>query len=155
MSALEIFREIPQTKADIKVCVKNAKEEMLSGDYNPLEIDLHLKRMEEIVKALREDKEVKSAVLTELEKYTEKTVNAYGCEITKVSRAAWQYDLCNDLELREMEEQKRVLDEKIKAKQKELQFMTTEKVVVTLDGEITTIYPASKTYTDTFSIKIL
>ena len=155
MSALEIFREIPQTKADIKVCVKNAKEEMLSGDYNPLEIDLHLKRMEEIVKALREDKEVKSAVLTELEKYTEKTVNAYGCEITKVSRAAWQYDLCNDLELREMEEQKRVLDEKIKAKQKELQFMTTEKVVVTLDGEITTIYPASKTYTETFSIKIL
>lgn len=155
MSALEIFRGFPTTKADITAAVRNIKEEILSGDYSALEIDLHLKKMEEVVKGIRDDKEVKSAVLSELEKYPEKTIKNYGCEITKTSRSTYDYDLCNDIVLQDLEREFQRVSEALKDRQKFLQGIRESLVVVTDDGSIDTIYPPAKKSSETFSIKIL
>lgn len=155
MTALKIFHQAPKNKADIAECAQTIKDEILNGTVDVIAADLFLKKIEELVKAVREDREVKKVVLNELERYTEKTVKIHGCEITKVSRSNWQYDLCNDIELQELEAVKKDADEQIKARQKMLQSMVKEHVIVTPDGSIETMYPASKTYTDTFSIKIL
>jgi pyruvate/2-oxoglutarate dehydrogenase complex dihydrolipoamide acyltransferase (E2) component len=155
MSTLQLFKNFPTTKEDISVCVKNAKDEILSGDFNPLEIDLHLKKMEELVKGIREDSEIKTAVFTELEKYVEKTVKIAGCEITKKGLTSYNYDLCNDVELRQMEAKAKILSEQIKDQKIKLQKMKEEQTIVTQDGEILTIYPAEKSVKDSFSIKIL
>lgn len=154
-NSLSIFSQAPKTKADINDCIAAIKSDFVEGDMDVIAADLFLKKIEELVKGVREDKEVKRIVLQELERYNEKTVNIHGCEITKVSRSNWQYDLCNDIELQSMEAKKKELDDQIKARQKMLQSMIKEQVMVTPDGSIETVYPASKTYTDTFSIKIL
>ena len=155
MSTLQLFKNFPTTKEDISICVKNAKDEILGGDFNPLEIDLHLKKMEELVKGIREDSEIKAAVFAELEKYVEKTVKLNGCEITKKGLTSYNYDLCNDIELQQMEAKVKILTEQIKDRKIILQKMKEEQIIVTQDGEILTIYPAEKSVKDSFSIKIL
>jgi methylmalonyl-CoA mutase N-terminal domain/subunit len=155
MSALTILKNFPDTKSEITVAIANLKEEILGGYYNPLEIDLKLKKIEEVIKGVREDKAVKSAVLTELEKYTEKTVDFAGCQISKVSRSSYDYDLCNDIELQNLEREAEKVNTALKDRQKFLQGLKTELVLVTSDGEIATVYPPAKKSTDTFSIKIL
>ena len=157
MSALEIFEKVPKTKEDINDCVATIKEEFLNGTIEDiLAADLFLKKIEELVKGVREDKEIKAVVLQELEKYPEKTVKIHGCEITKVSRSAWQYDLCGDKDLYQLEQIKKDADDQIKSLQKQLQVMTKEQSRNDMDtGEEYTVYPASKTYTETFSIRIL
>jgi len=156
MSALAIFKNFPTTKAEISTAICTIKDEMLSGDYNPLEIDLHLKKIEEMVKGVREDKAVKGAVLTELEKYGEKTVSFAGCEITKVSRGSYDYDLCNDSELQDLEREAERVNSALKDRQKFLQSLRSEMTIVNQNsGAIETIYPPAKKSTDSFSIKIL
>ena len=154
-NSLSIFSQAPKTKADINDCIAAIKSDFLGGDMDVIAADLFLKKIEELVKGVREDKEVKRVVLQELEKYTEKTVNLHGCQISKIDRSNWQYDLCNDVELQNLETAKKEIDEEIKARQKVLQAMKKEQIVVTPDGSIETVYPASKTYTSSFSIKIL
>lgn len=156
MSALAIFREIPTTKADMLVCIGNVKEEMLSGNYDIIELHLHLKKVEELVKGLLEDKEIKTAVRNQLDLYPENTVKVHGCEITKVSRSNWLYDLCGDKQLYALENQKKEIDEEIEALQKQLQVMRlAQSRYDTVMKKEYTVYPASKTFTETFSIKIL
>lgn len=154
-STLAIFKNFPQSKDEISVAIKNIKAEIMSGDFSPLEIDLHLKKIEEVVKGIREDKEVKSVVLDELLKYSEKTVKAYGCEISKVNRSSWDYDLCNDSELFNLEREAMAANERLKDRQKFLQSLRDEMTIVTSDGVIETICPPLKKSTETFSIKIL
>jgi len=155
MSTLQLFKNFPTTKDDIAVCVRNAKDEILSGDYNPLEIDLHLKKIEELVKGIRDDKEIKEAVFTELEKYTEKTVKFGGCEISKKGLTFYNYDLTGDSELFQMEAKAKVLAEEIKDRKIFLQKMKEEQARVTADGEIITIYPTEKSVKDSYAIRIL
>lgn len=156
MSTLQLFKGFPTTKSDIQIAVKNCKAEILGGDFNPLEIDLHLKKMEELIKGIRDDKEVKNAVFTELEKYTEKTVEFSGCEVTKVNRSAYDYDLCNDSDLQDLEREAERVNSALKDRQRFLQGLKEELTIVNQkSGEIETIYPPLKKSTETFSIKIL
>lgn len=156
MTVLKIFEQAPKTKQEISECSQAIKNEFLSGDIDVLAADLFLKKIEELVKGVREDKEVKGIVLQELELYTEKTVKVHGCEITKKGLTSYDYDLCGDNELFSLQNQKAVIDEKIKLKQKQLQLLQEPMTVVNDDtGEIITLYPAAKKVTDSFSIKIL
>lgn len=155
MNTLSILSNFPDTKAGITVAISNIKDEILSGNWNPLEIDLKLKKIEEVIKGVREDKAVKSAVLTELEKYGEKTVDFANCQISKVSRSSYDYDLCNDIELQNLEKEAARVNEALKDRQKFLQGLKNEMVLVTADGEIATVYPPLKKSTESFSIKIL
>lgn len=155
MNKLAIFRHLPKDKKEIAIAVSTLKEAIMSGENNPLEIDLALKKMEEVIKGVRDDKEVKAVVLDELQKYTEKTVDFAGCQISKVNRSTYDYDLCNDIELQSLEREYERVNNALKERQKFLQGLPKEMVVVTEDGEMATIYPAYKKQTETFSIKIL
>lgn len=157
MSALAIFKGIPTTKADIEVCVNNFIEEMLSGDYSALEIDLHLKKVEEIVKTIRENKEVKLAVMNELHLYPEKNVMINGCEVTKKSTSSWNYDLCNDSVLFKLQKEAEEINKALKDRQIFLQMIPVDSITVVNEetGAIDTIYKAEKIRKEIFSVKIL
>lgn len=155
MNSIAIFKHFPKTKSEITAAVTNIKGEILSGNHNPLELDLYLKKMEEVIKGVRDDKEVKAVVLSELEKYTEKTVEFANCQISKVSRGTYDYDLCADPELTDLEREALRVKEALTDRQKFLQALKNELTIVTPDGEIRTIYPANKKSTETYSIKIL
>lgn len=155
MNTIAIFKHFPKTKSEITTAVSNIKEEILSGNHNPLELDLYLKKMEEVIKGVRDDKEVKAVVCGELEKYTEKTVEFANCQISKVSRGSWDYDLCCDPELTDLERELSRVTDALKDRKKFLESLREELTIVTTDGEIRTIMPPVKRSTETYSIKIL
>jgi hypothetical protein len=153
MSALKLFANFPTTKAEIMECIASAKSEILSGDFDPLEIDLHLKKLEELVKGIREDKEVKAVVFSELEKYVEKSVRRFGCEIQKRLLTEWDYSLTGDSELFQLEAKAKIINEQIKDRKQFLQLVPDNGIVNPETGEL--IYKAESKSKDSFAIKIL
>lgn len=156
MSALAIWRGFPQTKSDIDICVTNMKAEMLSGDYKIEEIDLHLKKAEEIILRLRKDVEIKNEVRVAWERYAEKTIKVENCEVTKKQRKDYFYDLCNDDEILRLYERQEQIKADIKDRQEFLKTIKTELTIADAKtGEIRTLYPPSFEIVDILSVKIL
>ena len=155
MSALAMLGEFPQTKSDIAVFVQTAKEEILGGDYYALEVEVQLKKMEEIISGLRKDADFKKAVMKQLSDYTEKTIKGYhSCDITKKTNSSYDYDLCGDSELVFLLKQSEEASSKLKERQEFLKSIRQELVIVTPDGEIQTIYPPFKEEKESYSISI-
>jgi hypothetical protein len=105
-TALSSIKLMPASKAELSHYVAKAKSEILSGYYNPLEVAGMLKSMEEVVKALRDDKEIREAIQDEADKYKEKTIRFETYHITKTERKTKDFtgvcpvldSLNNDLE---------------------------------------------------------
>jgi DNA phosphorothioation-dependent restriction protein DptG len=91
MSALAELKRMPATKSEIASFVASAKNEILSGYENPLILEIQLKALEEVIKNVRKDKEVKDAIVNELNKYPEKSVEFMGVSFTKKSLSKWDY----------------------------------------------------------------
>lgn len=156
MSALTLFGKIPETKEAIYFYIKTAKDEILKGKYNPLEIETKLKRMELIIEGLRKDFDLKEAVQIEADLYPEKTIKKYGCEITKKIYSSYNFDLCGDSELVRLQNLAKETSEKLKQRQDFLKMIRGELTIVnSVTGEITTIYEPDIKKSDVISIKVL
>jgi len=156
MSALTLFGEMPKTKEAIYFYIKTAKNEILKGEYNPLEVETKLKRMELIIEGLRKDLDIKEAVQIEAETYPEKTIKRYGCEITKKMNSSYNYDLCGDSELVRLQDLAKDTSEKLKQRQEFLKMIRGELTIINSEtGEIHTIYEPDIKKTDVISIKVL
>lgn len=90
-NALSTIKLLPASKSELAFFANKAKNEILSGYYCPLEVAGMLKAMEELVKALRADKEIKAAIETEADKYAEKTIEMGSYRITKSTRKTKDY----------------------------------------------------------------
>ena len=69
MNALSVFGLMPENKAQITSFIQAAKGEILSGQYNPIKVEVQLKIMEELISGLRKDPQVREQLLIELDKY--------------------------------------------------------------------------------------
>jgi hypothetical protein len=103
-NALSTLANLPSTKVQIKTFVEKAKEEILSGQYDPLQVEVVLKAFEETVKALRDDKDIKDQLSDEVSKY-EKSFVKFGAKITQSSRTVMDYKHCQDAVLMDLERQ--------------------------------------------------
>lgn len=92
---MSIIQQNQLSKADIQSMSEAAINEILSGEINPLEAETRLKALEDVIKAIRSNNDVKGAVMTEAEKYG-KQFDAFGCSIQIVSRKTKNYKTCND-----------------------------------------------------------
>ena len=81
MNALQELKNLPFSKMEQQDFVNQAIEEILSGDIDPLQADLRLKAMEEVITSIRKDLRVKNVVIEEAEKYG-KTFVFHGIGIT-------------------------------------------------------------------------
>jgi hypothetical protein len=91
MDKLAIFNRIPATESQIQSAVKSAKDRILSGDFNPLDLEIQLKAMEETIKRIRADRDVKNYVDDEAQKYPEKTFQHGSVTFTKAERKTYDY----------------------------------------------------------------
>lgn len=64
IKALSTIADAPITYVEIGNLIHYMKQELLSGEYNPLDVELKLKAMEETIKQLRSDEEIRSFVLS-------------------------------------------------------------------------------------------
>lgn len=113
--ALATLTQLPTTQTEIKSYVQTVKDDILGGWIQPEESAIILKAFEDIVKALRQDQEIKEYILSEAEKYTEKTFDYGGAQLTKSSRTT--YDYSRDEEWSELNEQLNDIKAYIKARE--------------------------------------
>jgi hypothetical protein len=90
-TALSTITVLPSTKEQRRLFVAKAKNEILSGEVEPLKIDAILKSAEDTIKEIRTDKDIKSAVQNQAGKYPEKSFEYGNFTITKSSRKAYDW----------------------------------------------------------------
>lgn len=140
MNAIAELSRLPETKAQRESFVSACIEEILSGVHNPLNVTILLKNLEETIKSIRENEQVKEAVIFELNKYAEKAIDYGSATITK--KQAVSYDYSKDTVWNELKEKIKDRETMLKAIKEPLADATS--------GEI--IEPAIKRSTDSYSI---
>jgi hypothetical protein len=93
------------------------KNEILSGEIPALEVELVLKSMEEVIKKTRGDKYVKEAVMREADKWSEKTFEYKGINVTKSQRTTFDFSGCGDEVYNDLIRQQETLKAQIKARE--------------------------------------
>ena len=114
MNALAELKHLPFTKVEQADYVSQAVDEILSGNIDPLQADIRLKAMAEVITAIREDLRVKNAVIEEAEKYG-KTFSLSGVSITVSKKTEKDYSGIDPV-LDDLQTQADKLKEMIKAR---------------------------------------
>ena len=148
----DILKIVPHNKEEITKIATSLVKSVLDGDQNSLEVDIALRYLELLVSQIRENVFMKKAVLEEAEKYPEKTFKAYGTEITKTSRGAYDYSECNYAYYSKLLGDIAKLNGERKATEKMLQGLQ-EPMVIEETGEV--VNPPSKTSQETIRVKLL
>lgn len=125
-SAISQFTYLPQTKSERELFVNMCMDEVLSGNRNPLELEVMLKNMEETINAIRKHPTFVECVMREVEKYPEKTFTFKGVKITKTVRRTYDFSVCGDSEYEELVQTQAVIKEKIKAREEFLKTLKPE-----------------------------
>jgi len=148
MTPASVIRLMPESKEQIAVFVNSAVDQILSGQVNSLEAALYLKAMEDVVKGIRENKDVKESIRFDLlESDGRATIG--NATVAIVDRSV--YDYSADLHWSDLDKQIRKLSELRKSREQLLQKL--EKEVADPDtGKIIT--PATKTVSQTIRVTI-
>ena len=152
-SVISYLTVLPESKEQRQQFIEMAESEILSGNRNPLEFEIALKSLEELIKEIRKLETVKRAVLNEADKYHEKTFDFRGYKITKTSRSTYDFSTCNDYQWNELKQKEEAIKETIKQRETFLKSITNkfDPVVNSETGEI--IYPPALTIKDFLTIK--
>lgn len=124
-----------------------AKCEILSGEYDPLKIDIQLKSIEEIIKQLRKDTDVKRCILSEIDKHADKSFDFMSAKITKKNSVS--YDFSNDTKWASLNSKIETLKQELKEHEDLLKVLKSP-VYSEETGEMLT--PPYKQITETYSI---
>lgn len=116
MNALAELRNLPLTKLEQQNYADMAILEIIGGEVDPLEADLRLKAMEEVIKKIREDCRVKSAVNDEAEKYGKDFV-LRGVKIQVKHRTVKDFSNCGDPVYNDLKDQSEKIKAMIKARE--------------------------------------
>lgn len=95
METLAVLSTMPFTKSEQTRFAEQAIEEILSGHVSPIEADLRLKAVEEVIKKIRKDKKVAEYVIEEAEKFG-KSFNITGVKIEVSQKTTRDFTCCGD-----------------------------------------------------------
>lgn len=153
-SALSAMRSLATTQTQVDVFSDQLIESVKSGEANPIEVLVMLRAFEKVSKRVLD--EIKDNILSESDKYTEKTWEYHGNKLTKAEvGVSYDYSVCGDPvhDQREsiLNAAKSLLDER-------KEFLKALKEPVTIvdegSGEIVTIKPPLKKSTSTVTVSI-
>ena len=155
MEATSILSLFQTNKAQRQSFVNNVIERIESGEADPIKVHAQVKKMEEIVKSLNDNKIYKSYLLDAAEKNGKK-FNSFDAEWNiKEVGAKYCYDNCGDTEIAELQSKADELAEKLKTRQKFLQMLPIEGIdIITNDGEAIKVFPPSKTSTTAVTLTL-
>ena len=123
MTTITKLNQFPATKQEVIDYFAAAKESILSGDVGPRKFAVQIKAFEELVKRLREDKDIRSLIIDEVAKHG-KEAN-YNGSLIRVSETGVRYDysVCNSSRWNDLDAQIRGLTEQKKELEKFLQVL--------------------------------
>ena len=113
------------------------KDQIMSGEQNPLKTAVHLKALEEVIKKLRTDSQIQDYTLEEALKEGAKIFKMYGAGI-QIKEMGVKYDFsdCNDSLLDGFYDQMDNLKTKIKNRENMLKTISEDSPAVSIEGEI-------------------
>ena len=150
MSSLSQLSYLPENKEQLNSFVLAAKNEILSGNDDILDVIKKMKIIETAFKNLMSDKEIKEYVFDELNKYND-TFDNSEVQIKHTNRAS--YDYSNDEIWLRLNSDKKSIDNKLKDREKYLKSLNQNNHGFDVEtGEV--VYPPIKKHTDILSIKI-
>ena len=152
ITTLAKIAQAPVTYVEIGNLIHVMKTELLSGNYNPLDIELELKAMEETIKQLRKDEDIRDFVLREADKHG-KSFEWRGAKMS-VREVGVKYDYASteDSEWAMLDAQINELAEKKKAREKFLQNIPEMGAVNPETGEM--IYRPAKSSTTSIAVTL-
>ncbi len=155
MSELAIF--MPTGKVAVRQLEGRLREMYLSGDHDPLEIEIKLKGVADAIDTTRKDTEVRGAVLNALSMYSEKTIDLDGAQVQRRNTPArYAYDACNDPVYDRLKAQMEALKQDIKDRENFLKAMKKTEVIVDQEtGEAVEVNPPPKVQGETLAIKFV
>lgn len=110
---------------------------VVNGEVDPITLYINLSRMEQVIKAYKDNPEVKAITLTELGKYG-KDQRTFGDCTLEECEAGTRYDfsVCNDSELTKMYDMKKSLEADIKDREKMLKGLPASGLADPDTGEL-------------------
>lgn len=156
MNQLISLSQFPQTKGEIKSFADSLIEAALSGDNNPLLINVQLSAVEQVIEQVKKNHEFKEAVLNEACKYGTKTFDAYNAQVqVKETGVKNDYSMCNHPQYDAICAEIERLTAKKKAFEKYLQTVSDATDFINPEtGEICKIYPPLRTSTTAVAITL-
>ena len=148
---------MPQGKL-AKQSLESALQDMyLSGDHDPLQVEIGIKGVEEAVKAVRKNKAVRSAVMDSIDRYNEKTFEFSGVQVQKKNAPAkYDFTVCNDPIWERQQKELAELKEAIAKRETFLKGINgSEHITDPSTGEIIEVKEPVKTQGETFAVKFL
>lgn len=119
MSALQTFTTLPVSKEGRKQFISACVDECLSGSVDPLAVEVAIKNLEDIIKAIRGNSDVKAYVMNEAEKHG-KRFDYNGADITISQRTTYNYAACGDSVYNELVKEQERIAAVIKAREEML-----------------------------------
>ena len=151
MNAISVLTQLPTSKKSIDVYVESVKDDILSGYIQPEASAIMLKAFEDIIKALRGDKEIKEYIQDACDKYTEKSFIYADTTFSKSDRATYDFKVCEDPEWLSLSMQEMKISAMKKARESWLKTLK-EPTADPQTGEI--INPPAKLNTSIVSISL-
>lgn len=150
--AIELF-EKGLTKTDLKIMSVNAVDNVLEKG-NVLQVVEALSAMELFIKEVKEDKRFKDYVREEVAK--EKTFTSKAGAKIEIAETGTKYDfsLCNDVALAELELDLIEIETKVKARKDFLKTIPVSGLEILQHDELIKIYPPTKTSTSSYKITL-
>ena len=141
MNAISTITVLPSTKKEQETYIALVKDQILSGYTKPLEIARQLKSFEDVIKALRDDKEIKALFLDEAQKFGAKSFDD-GAKFAIQSRKTYDFSECNDSEWIRLTN---VINEAKTALKEREEFLKNIKEPIAMVGDGEVINPPSFT----------
>jgi hypothetical protein len=114
-TALSNLTKLPANKAEIRTFSERAKVELLSGNYDVLEIFVQSKAIEKTLEGIFKDDEVKTKLNEVASLYPEKTFEIRQAKITRSERKT--YDHTSDLEWLSINQDIEILKARLKMRE--------------------------------------
>lgn len=130
-SALAQISQLPDNKTQLRVFSRQLKDEILSGDRDPLKILVQLKMIEKLIEDVLKDDEIDAHFLTEFQLYgKEKIVEISGAKLSEMEAGIrYDYSAAGDPVWFDLDKAMKELTEKKKEREKFLQNLPYEGTV--------------------------
>jgi len=152
-SATSIVALFQTTKAERQSFSKQIIEAVESGRYNPIDIHLQLKAMDDIIKTITANESYKEALIDAACKEGNKFSRSNADLQVTEAGTKYDYSVCNDPEHDQLSTELNELMAKIKERELFLKALPSSGIdVITKDGEAVKAYPPTKSSTTTIKV---